>query len=123
MTARPKVIVTRRLPAQVEAALRGRFSVDLSADDRPTDADTLQRALGAADGLLATVTDKLTAEVLAAYPIRARIIANFGVGYDNIDLGAAQAHEITVTNTPDVLTDCTADLAMTLILMTLRRAG
>ncbi|HEY8061839.1 MAG TPA: D-glycerate dehydrogenase, partial [Gemmatimonadales bacterium] len=123
MTARPKVIVTRRLPAQVEAALRERFSVELSVDDRPTDADTLQRALGAADGLLATVTDKLTAEVLAAYPIRARIIANFGVGYDNIDLGAAQAHEITVTNTPDVLTDCTADLAMTLILMTLRRAG
>ena len=123
MTARPKVIVTRRLPAPVEAALRERFSVELSADDRPTDADTLQRALGAADGLLATVTDKLTAEVLAAYPIRARIIANFGVGYDNIDLGAAQAHEITVTNTPDVLTDCTADLAMTLILMTLRRAG
>lgn len=123
VTARPKVIVTRRLPEQVEAALRERFSVELSADDRPTDADTLQRALGAADGLLATVTDKLTAEVLAAYPIRARIIANFGVGYDNIDLGAAQAHEITVTNTPDVLTDCTADLAMTLILMTLRRAG
>jgi lactate dehydrogenase-like 2-hydroxyacid dehydrogenase len=123
MTARPKVIVTRRLPAAVETALRERFDAELAARDRPTGPDDLQRALAQADGVLSTVTDKLTAEVLAAYPLRARIIANFGVGYDNIDLPAAQAHEIVVTNTPDVLTDCTADLAMTLILMTMRRAG
>ncbi|MGH7593603.1 MAG: 2-hydroxyacid dehydrogenase [Gemmatimonadales bacterium] len=123
MNARPKVIVTRRLPAPVETALRDRFDVELSERDEPTDAEILQRALGRADGLLTTVTDKMTAAVLAAYPIRTRIIANFGVGYDNIDIGAAQAHEITVTNTPDVLTDCTADLAMTLILMTMRRTG
>lgn len=123
MSAAPKVIVTRRLPAPVEAALRERFDVELSRRDEPTNAEGLQRVLGQADGLLSTVTDKLTAEVLAAYPIRTRIIANFGVGYENIDLPAAQAHEIVVTNTPDVLTDCTADLAMTLILMTMRRAG
>ena len=123
MSAAPKVIVTRRLPAPVEAALRERFDVELSRRDEPTNAEGLQRVLGQADGLLSTVTDKLTAEVLAAYPIRTRIIANFGVGYENIDLAAAQAHEIVVTNTPDVLTDCTADLAMTLILMTMRRAG
>lgn len=123
MSAQPKVIVTRRLPDRVEAALRERFDVELSAHDEPTDAEVLQRALGQADGVLSTVTDKLTAEVLAAYPIRTRIIANLGVGYDHIDIGAAQAHEITVTNTPDVLTDCTADLAMALILMTLRRTG
>ena len=123
VSERPKVIVTRRLPAAVEAALQGRFDVELPSVDEPSDADSLQLALGRADGLLATVTDKFTAEVLAAYPIRTRIIANFGVGVDHIDLSAAQAHDITVTNTPDVLTDSTADLAMALILMTLRRTG
>ena len=123
MSARPRVIVTRRLPDAVEAALRERFDVELSADDAQMSAEDLQRALGLCDGLLSTATDRLTAEVLAAYPIRTRIIANYGVGYDNVDLAAAQAHEIVVTNTPEVLTECTADLAMTMILMTMRRAG
>lgn len=123
MSAPPKIIVTRRLPGAVEVALRERFHVEFSAEDRPTNAEALQRFLGQCDGLLSTVTDRLTAAVLAAYPLRTRIIANFGVGYDNIDLSAAQAHDIAVTNTPDVLTDCTADLAMTLILATMRRAG
>jgi len=123
MSARPKVIVTRRLPPVVEATLRERFDVDLPTEDRQFTAEQLQRALAQCDGLLPTVTDKLTAEVLAAYPIRTRMIANFGVGYDNIDVAAAKAHDIVVSNTPDVLTECTADLAMTLILMTLRRAG
>lgn len=123
MSAQPTVVVTRRLPAAVEAALRERFDVALSPHDAPTTPEDLQRALGLADGLLSTVTDKVTAEVLAAYPLRTRIIANFGVGYDNIDLAAAQAHDIVVTNTPDVLTDCTADLAMMLVLMAMRRAG
>lgn len=123
MTARPRVVVTRRLPRPVEEALRERFDAVLSPDDQPLDAAGLQRALGEGDGVLCTVTDRFTAEVLAAYPIRARILANFGVGTDNIDLDAAAAHDIVVTNTPDVLTDDTADLAMTLILMTLRRAG
>jgi lactate dehydrogenase-like 2-hydroxyacid dehydrogenase len=123
MTAQPRVIVTRRLPAAVEASLRERFDVALSPLDAPTTAEELQRALGQADGILSTVTDRFTAEVLAAYPLRTRIIANFGVGYDNIDLAAAQAHDIVVTNTPEVLTDCTADLAMLLILMVMRRAA
>jgi lactate dehydrogenase-like 2-hydroxyacid dehydrogenase len=123
MPQRQSVVVTRRLPGAVEAALRERFDVTLSPHDAPITSEGLQRALGQADGLLSTVTDRLTAEVFAAYPLRTRIIANFGVGYDNIDLVAAQAHEIVVTNTPDVLTDCTADLAMTLVLMTMRRAG
>lgn len=123
MTARPRIVVTRRLPPAVEAALHERFDATLSANDTPMTADQLQRALGQADGILATVADRLTAEVLAAYPIRTRIIANFGVGYDNVDVAAAQAHEIVITNTPDVLTDCTADLAMMLILMCMRRAG
>ena len=122
MTSRPKVIVTRRLPAAVESALRERFDAHLSAGDQPMTAEELQRALGQCDGLLSTVTDKLTAEVLAAYPLRTRIVANFGVGYDNIDVAAAHAHDIVVTNTPEVLTDGTADLAITLMLMTMRRA-
>ena len=123
MPERHRVLVTRRLPAAVEAALRERFDVTLSPHDTATTAAELQGALGQADGLLSTVTDRITAEVLAAYPLRTRIIANFGVGYDNIDLAAAQAHDIVVTNTPDVLTDCTADLAMMLVLMAMRRAG
>lgn len=123
MTARPRVLVTRRLPVAVESALRERFDTELSTDDLPMSAEALQRALGTADGVLCSVTDRVTAEVLAAYPIRTRILANFGVGVDNIDLAAAQGHDIIVSNTPGVLTDCTADLAMTLILMTLRRAG
>lgn len=123
MSDTPRIVVTRRLPRPVEDALRERFDAVTSTDDQPLDAAGLQRALGEADGVLCTVTDRFTAEVLAAYPIRARIIANFGVGTDNIDVAAAAAHDIVVTNTPDVLTDDTADLAMTLILMTLRRAG
>ena len=123
MTVRPRVLVTRRLPMVVEAALRDQFDVELSANDQPLAPEALQRALGTADGILCTVTDRFTAEVLSAYPIRARILANFGAGVDNIDLAAAAAHDIVVTNTPGVLTDCTADLAMALMLMTLRRTG
>ncbi len=84
----------------------------------------MQRALGQADGLLSAVTDRLTAGVFAAYPLRTRIIANFG-GQDTTTSTwlPPQAHDIVVTNTPDVLTDCTADLAMALVLMTMRRAG
>jgi len=123
VTPRPIVAVTRRLPAAVETALSTRFDVRRAPEDVPLTPAAYQRFLGEADGLLCTVTDRITAEVLAANPLRTRIIANFGVGTDNIDLAAAQAHEIVVTNTPDVLTDDTADLAMALILMTMRRAG
>lgn len=119
----PRIVVTRRLPRPVEEALAERFDAVLSGDDHAMTPLELQRALSEADGILTTVTDRFTAEVLSAYPIRAKILANFGAGYENIALAAAAAHDIVVTNTPDVLTDCTADLAMTLILMALRRAG
>lgn len=120
---RPRVIVTRHLPSRVEAELASHFDVELAVDDRPLGAEALQRALGRADGLLTTVTDKLTAEVFAANPLRTRIIANYGVGYDNIDTVAARARDVVVTNTPDVLTNSTADLAIMLMLMVMRRAG
>ncbi len=100
-----------------------RFDTVLSPDDHQMDAAELQRALAEADAILCTISDRITAEVLAAYPIRARMLANYGAGVDHIDLAAARAHEITVTNTPGVLTEDTADLTMTLILSVLRRAG
>lgn len=123
MPLKPRILVTRRLPPAVEAAVQDRFDTALATDDHQLGAGELQRALSDFDGVLATVTDRFTAEVLAAYPIRTKIIANFGVGTDNIDIAAAAAHEIVVTNTPDVLTECTADLVVALILMTLRRTG
>jgi lactate dehydrogenase-like 2-hydroxyacid dehydrogenase len=123
MSPRPKIIVTRKLPKAVEEAVSAAFDARLNPDDRPLDADGLRQALREADGLLPTVTDKVTAEVLAAEPLRAKIISNFGVGFNNIDIQAAKARGLTVTNTPDVLTDDTADIAVTLLLMVARRAG
>ena len=121
--SRPVVVVTRRLPAAVEEAVAKDFDARLNREDRPLTAAELQEALKTADALLPTVTDKITAEVLGVEPLRARMIANFGVGFNNIDVGAAKARGIAVSNTPDVLTDATADLAMTLLLMVARRAG
>jgi lactate dehydrogenase-like 2-hydroxyacid dehydrogenase len=117
------VVVTRRLPEPVHQALARAFDARLNPDDRPLSADGLREAVGSADALLTTVTDKVTAEVLAAEPRRAGLVANFGVGFNNIDVEAAKARGIAVSNTPDVLTDATADLAMTLLLMVARRTG
>ncbi len=119
---KPLAIVTRRWPTAVEARLADAFDVRLNADDRPFSADELRAALSEADALCATVTDDLSAQVLGAGR-RTRIIGNFGVGVNHIDLGAARAQGIAVTNTPDVLTECTADLAMALLLMSARRTG
>ena len=121
--SRPVVVVTRRLPTAVEEAVAKEFDARLNREDRPLTAAELQEALRTADALLPTVTDKITAEVLSAEPLRARIIANFGVGFNNIDVAAAKARGLAVSNTPDVLTDATADLAMTLLLMVARRTG
>ncbi|HET9727004.1 MAG TPA: D-glycerate dehydrogenase [Gemmatimonadales bacterium] len=123
MSPRPVVVVTRRLPDPVHQALAREFDARLNPDDRPLSADGLREALGSADALLTTVTDKVTADVLATEPRRAGLVANFGVGFNNIDIEAAKARGIAVSNTPDVLTDATADLAMTLLLMVARRTG
>jgi lactate dehydrogenase-like 2-hydroxyacid dehydrogenase len=120
---RPSVVVTRRLPAAVEDELVRDFDVRLNREDRPLGSVGLQEALRSADALLCTVTDRLTAEVLGAEPLRARMLANFGVGFNHIDTDAAKARGLAVSNTPDVLTEATADLAMTLLLMVSRRAG
>ncbi len=121
--ARPKVIVTRAWPEEAERRLTELFDATLNRDDRPMTVAELQQALRAADAVLPTVSDKVTAEVLSAEPLKARILGSFGVGFNHIDIAAAKARGLVVTNTPEVLTDCTADLAMTLLLMAARRAG
>jgi len=123
MAGRPRVVVTRRLPGPVEAKLTEAFDTVLNVEDRALTPDELAEAVRSADALLPTVTDRITAEVLSAEPRRTAIVANFGVGYNNIDIAAAKANGVVVTNTPDVLTDCTADTAMTLLLSVARRAG
>lgn len=123
MSGRPRVVVTRQLPAAVEEQLAGEFDAQLNRDDHAFSAAELQDALRSADAVLPTVTDKLTADVLSAEPLRAKILANYGVGFNHIDLGAAKARRLVVTNTPDVLTDDTADDAIMLMLMVARRAG
>lgn len=120
----PTIVVTRRWPGPVEDELRSRYpGVRLSASDHPLGEDGLQEALRTADVVLPTVTDRLTAEMLLGPDVRTRFIGNFGVGFSNIDVDAAKSAGIVVTNTPGVLTDTTADLAMTLLLMLARRAG
>src|SRR5665213_3580045 len=121
--ARPKVIITRKLPEAAEARARTLFDVELNAADTQLDAAGLARAMREADGLIPCVADKITAELLATPGRKARIVANYGVGYNNIDVVAAKANGVVVTNTPDVLTEDTADLALTLMLATARRAG
>ena len=121
--SKPKVIVTRRWHPEVEAVLMEKFDTTLNEDDHPMSVAELQDALRRADAVLPTVCDRVDAEVLGADNIRAKILGSNGVGFNHIDLDAARAAGLTVTNTPEVLTDCTADLAMTLLLMVARRAG
>lgn len=121
--SKPTVLVTRAWPREVEAELQKCYDVTLNATDTPMSVAQLQEALRQYDAVCPTVSDKITAEVLGAEPLRAKILGNFGVGFNHIDLEAARVRGLTVTNTPEVLTDCTADLAMTLLLMAARRAG
>jgi lactate dehydrogenase-like 2-hydroxyacid dehydrogenase len=113
--------MTRRLPAAVERRAAELFDVRLNATDAPLTADQLADAVRSADALVPTVSDPVTAAILNTSPRRLKIIANYGVGYNNIDLAAASHLGIVVTNTPDVLTDDTADLTIALLLMTARR--
>ncbi|HEY2725005.1 MAG TPA: D-glycerate dehydrogenase [Pseudonocardiaceae bacterium] len=119
----PSIVVTRRWPEPVEDELRKRYpQVRLNADDVPLGPEGLRTALREADIVLPTVSDQLPAELFTG-ELRTRFLGNFGVGFNNIDVEAAAAAGIVVTNTPGVLTDTTADTAMTLLLMIARRAG
>jgi lactate dehydrogenase-like 2-hydroxyacid dehydrogenase len=121
--SKPKIIVTRHWPDEVENQLKALYDVQLNETDVPLTADELKYALQTADAVLTTVTDAVTADVLSIENKRAKIIGQFGVGYNNIDIQAAKAQGLVVTNTPHVLTDCTADIAMLLLLMSARRAS
>ena len=118
----PRILVTRRWPKSVEAKLAAEFDVVFNDADEPLTANELSAAMNDFDILAPTVSDTIDADVMRGGD-RVKLIANYGVGVDNIDLEAARAKGIAVSNTPGVLTDATADLAITLMLMTMRRAG
>ncbi len=120
---KPSVLVTRRWPAAVEAQLAEDYNVALNTGDRPMSPAEIRQALKTYDAVLPTVTDTLSAEALDVPAAQTRILANYGVGYSHICEPSARQLGMTVTNTPDVLSECTADIAMTLLLMVARRAG
>ncbi|MBB3878931.1 2-hydroxyacid dehydrogenase [Sphingomonas pseudosanguinis] len=123
MTDRPSLYVTRRLPEAVERHLRAHWDVTLNAGDQPPTPAQLAAAIARYDALLPTITDRIDAALLGRPDRRVRIIANYGAGVDHIDLDAARAAGVVVTNTPDVLTEATAEIAILLMLMASRRAG
>jgi len=116
-----KILVTRAWPVAVEEALGARF--DVTFRNAPLSVAEWQQALQQYDVICPCVADRLGADVFEGPEPRTRLLANYGVGFNHIDISAAKACGITVTNTPDVLTDATADLAMTLLMMLARRAG
>lgn len=120
---RPRVGVTRRLPGAVEVLLREKYDVLQLEKPGPLDAMELVAMMRECDALLPTVTDEINAALIGAGLGRCRIIANFGVGVNHIDVAAATRAGMTVTNTPDVLTEDTADLTMALMLAVLRRTS
>ena len=117
--SKPKAIVTRRWPSANEDRLREHFDVTFNESDVPFTEDQLKDALKNCDVFMPTVTDKVTRDVLGVEGRTANMIANFGVGFNHIDIEAAKEFNITVSNTPSVLTDCTADIAMSLLLLSL----
>lgn len=122
-TTKPSVLVTRRLPEAVEERLAAAYNVTLNLEDVPLGPDCLARALASYDAILPTITDRFDGDLLRLQGRQVRIIASFGAGTDHIDLAAAQSAGIAVSNTPGALTETTAELAILLILMAMRRAG
>lgn len=118
--ARPKILITGRLPDEVLYTLKQRFEVEANLEDRPMDRERVLQAMADKEGFVSLVGDSIDIELLDSAP-RLRMIAQMAVGYDNVDLAAATARGIPVSNTPDVLTDATADLTFALILALSRR--
>jgi glyoxylate reductase len=122
MAARkPKVVVTRKLPAHIEARMGELFDVRLNPDDAPMSPAALAEAMAEAEVLVPTITDRIDARIIAAAGPDLKMIANFGAGVDNIDVDAAHARGLVVTNTPGVLTEDTADMTLALIMASARR--
>ena len=121
---RPSIFVTRRWPQAAEEALSAHFDVTFNEGDAPLSQDALAEGFATHDIAAPTVSDRIDADIVNAGAAgRCRMIANYGVGVNHIDLAAAMAHGLPVSNTPGVLTDATADLTLTLMLMLCRRAG
>ncbi len=119
-----RLLVSRALPDSVMQVLQAEFDVTLRPTTQPMSEDEASAALMGYDAVLPTLGDGFTADAIGRVDEpRCKILANFGVGYNHIDVGAAAAKGIAVTNTPGAVTDATADIAMTLILMAARRAG
>lgn len=119
-----RLLITRPMPHKVLAAAKARFDVTLRGSDAVLTGDELRAALREYDVVMPTLGDRFQADVFADVPApRAKLLANFGVGYNHIDVGAAKAAGVAVTNTPGAVTDATADIALSLMLMTARRLG
>src|SRR5512139_1155095 len=118
---KPLVIVTRKLPDPIELRMRELFDTRFNPDDKPMTQSQLAEAVKTADVLVPTVTDRIDASVLSKAGDRLKLIANYGNGVDHIDVATALSRGITVTNTPGVLTEDTADMTMALILSVPRR--
>ena len=120
---RPRIAVTRTLLPAIETRMAELFDCRFNVDDHAMDHDEMLKAMDGCDILVPTVTDRIDADLIAAIPHTIKLIANFGAGVNHIDLAAAKAKGILVTNTPGVFTDDTADLTMALILNVPRRLG
>ncbi len=122
MSSKPRVLVTRLLPPDVEARLRRDYDVDLNPTDELYDSETLLSKAQNADALLILPSEQMSADVINRLPERVKMVATFSVGFEHIDRAAAKARGVIFSNTPDVLNDCTADMAMMLLLAAARRA-
>ena len=122
-TPRPRVRVTRRLPEAVEARLAAGYDAVFNVEDRALTSDELRSALTDFDAVVPTITDRIDTALIATEGRRARMLANYGAGVEHIDLAAARAAGLVVSNTPGALTEATAELAILLMLMAARRAG
>src|SRR5215212_6244757 len=120
--ARPKVFVSRRIPDEGLNAIRAACDVDLWPDQLPPPADELKRRVADCDGLVALLTDRIDGALLDAAP-KLKVVSNYAVGFNNVDVPACTARGVCVGNTPGVLTDATADIAVTLLLAAARRLG
>ena len=119
---KPKIIVTRDIPDEVESKLKDFFQVSFNREDKVFEKEILRKAMENADGIVCTVTDSITDELLSLTRKKVKIIANIGVGVDHIDLQSAKENNVIITNTPDVLTEATVDIATLLLLSITRNA-
>lgn len=121
---KPKILLTRLWPAKVQEQAQQLFDVTLNLEDQKMSVEDLQSAMQNYDAICPTVSDfRITSDVINVPNRKCKVLCNFGVGFDNIDVSAAKEAGIMVSNTPGVLTDCTADIAMTLLLSVARRTG